>query len=214
MKVRLGYDLLELVIGVLLLVLQAAQEAKRETVALRDALVSHYSLHARLYQLLGHLRLQLKQVCHRRLVLRGHLQVWCNDEISAASLACQAEVKLRHLGCVCHLLNMLNLIYVIVWKVFFERTSDILGLLILALLALDTPGTTTATTSVAIECLALARDEHGVYVVIIVGVFDGDALLHEHSLLLLDLLRLLPLLLLTFVLLVRRVCLLLLLLRL
>ena len=91
------------------------------------------------------------------------------------------------------LLDVLELIYVVVWVVLLEGTADIVRFL--ACLLLSPP-------PCALDVLILfPGDEHGVQV-IIQALIDGDPLLEQHPLLLPLLLGLLPLFLLSLILLI------------
>ena len=51
-------------------------------------------------------------------------------EVSAACLARQAEVKLRQFEIWRHLLDVLNLVDIIIWKVFLKWAADVFRLLL------------------------------------------------------------------------------------
>lgn len=143
-------------IRMLLLVHKAAQQAHRDaTASLRQALMRDYRLQTGLEELLGHLRLQLEQVGHRRLVLRGHLEVRGQHEVGAAGLAGQAEVQ-RGVQLGVRGLRVLELVDVVVRKILLEGATDIVRLL--SILLVVTTGSPFACSStppiVAVVCLA------------------------------------------------------------
>ena len=125
----------ELVVRAPLFVNETAQEAHREALALRNALVRHYCLQTRLQQLLSHLRLELLQVCHRRLVLRGHCEVWRKDEVEGAGLASQTEVE-RDLVWL-WFLKLLELVNVFIRKILLKWASNVIWLLSILLTVID-----------------------------------------------------------------------------
>jgi hypothetical protein len=131
--------------------------------------------------------------------------------ICTASLTSQAKVELTHIVVIRnHLLNVLYLVYVIIWEVFQERTADVLRLFVVLLTSFLTLGTgARSTTTRTIRLLIIAHillvtlsgHQHRVDVIVSI-VVNCDPFLKEHLLFLFDLLGLLPLLLFSFVLLI------------
>jgi hypothetical protein len=130
--------------------------------------------------------------------------------IRTASLTSQAKVELTHIVVVGHhLLKVLYLVYVIIWEVFLERTADVLRLFVLvsSFFTLSTGARSSTARTVRLLIVAqillvtLSGNQHRVNVIVSI-VVNCDPFLKEHLLFLFDLLGLLPLLLLSFVLLI------------
>lgn len=151
-------------IWVLLLVHETAEETHRDAGAsLGHALVRDDRLQAGLEQLLGHLRLQLEQVRHRRLVLCRHLQVRREDEVCTADLTGQAEVQLLGVLLVwVRGLGVLELVDVVVGKILLKGAPDVVRLLRILLVASGSPFASSSSTTPTTTCtvVTLTRYKH------------------------------------------------------